>query len=112
MARVLAYGQQQRTGQLVEAREAIPKDTKVSPRWYGPLLLGLLLLGVLIILLNYLSVFGTPSGWFLLLGLVVIGVGFALATRYRSRRTTPPTRHGPWPREIPGHGPCRDCGQF
>ena len=63
--------------------KAIPKDTKVSPSWYGPLLLGLLLLGVLIILLNYLSVFGTPSGWFLLLGLVVIGVGFALATRYR-----------------------------
>jgi hypothetical protein len=62
---------------------AIPKETKVSPSWYGPLLLGLLLLGVLIILLNYLSVFGTPSGWLLLLGLVVIGVGFALATRYR-----------------------------
>ena len=76
-------------GRYVDAEDsgrytrAIPKDVKVSPRWYGPLLLGLLLLGVLIILLNYLSVFGTPSGWFLLLGLVVIGVGFALATRYR-----------------------------
>ena len=55
----------------------------MSPRWYGPLILILLLLGVLIILLNYLSVFGTPSGWFLLVGLVIIGAGFALATRYR-----------------------------
>ena len=61
----------------------IPKDAKVSPQWYGPVILALLLLGVLVILLNYLSVFGSPSGWFLLVGLVIIGAGFVLATRYR-----------------------------
>jgi hypothetical protein len=61
----------------------IPKEVKVSPSWYGPVILALLILGVLIILLNYLAVFGTPSGWLLILGLVVIGAGFVLATRYR-----------------------------
>jgi hypothetical protein len=43
----------------------------------------LLVIGVLVILLNYLSVFGTPSGWALLIGLVIIAAGFAMATRYR-----------------------------
>jgi hypothetical protein len=42
-----------------------------------------LVLGILVILLNYLSVFGTPSGWGLLIGLVIIATGFAMATRYR-----------------------------
>ncbi len=63
--------------------KAVPRDLKVSPRWFGPLILGLFILGVLVILLNYLSVFGTPSGWFLLVGLAIIGVGFVMATRYR-----------------------------
>ena len=60
-----------------------PKSAKVSPRWYAPVFLGLLVLGILVILLNYLSVFGTPSGWGLLIGLVIIATGFAMATRYR-----------------------------
>jgi hypothetical protein len=76
-------------GRYVDAEQsgrytkAVPKDVKVSPRWFGPVILGLLILGVLVILLNYLSVFGTPTGWFLLVGLVIIGAGFVLATRYR-----------------------------
>ena len=55
----------------------------MSPRWYGPLILALMILGVLVILLNYLSVFGTPTGWVLLAGLAIIAAGFVLATRYR-----------------------------
>jgi len=76
-------------GRYVDAEDSgrytrpIPKDVKVSPRWYGPLILALLLLGVLVILLNYLSVFGNPTGWLLLVGLVIIAAGFVLATRYR-----------------------------
>ena len=62
---------------------ATPSAAKVSPRWWGPVLLGLLLLGILVILLNYLSVFGTPSGWALLGGLVLMGAGFLMATGYR-----------------------------
>jgi len=62
----------------------IPKDVRSSPRWYGPLLLALLLLGVLLILLNYLTVLpGAVSVWYLVAGLVVIFAGFLMATRYR-----------------------------
>ena len=43
-----------------------------------------MLVGVLIILLNYLSVAaGTVSAWYLLVGLVLIFAGFMMATRYR-----------------------------
>jgi hypothetical protein len=46
-------------------------------------MLGLMVGGVLVILLNYLSVFGSPSGWGLLVGIVMIGGGFLMATGYR-----------------------------
>ena len=55
-----------------------------SPVWYGPLVLGALLLGVMMILLNYLTVLpGAVSVWYLIGGLVLIFTGFVLATRYR-----------------------------
>jgi len=63
--------------------QATPQSAKVSPRWWGPVLLTLMLLGVLVILLNYLSVFGTPSGWLLLVGIALISGGFVMATTYR-----------------------------
>ena len=62
---------------------ATPTSAKVSPRWWGPVMLALMILGVVVILLNYLSVFGTPSGWALLGGLAVIATGFLMATAYR-----------------------------
>jgi hypothetical protein len=44
----------------------------------------LLLAGMLIILLNYLSVLpGSTSSWYLVVGLVVMFSGFWLATRYK-----------------------------
>jgi hypothetical protein len=62
----------------------IPKDARRSPRWYGAMVLILLILGVLLILLNYLTVLpGAVSVWYLIAGLVVIFAGFLMATRYR-----------------------------
>ncbi len=47
-------------------------------------MLALLILGVLLILLNYLTVLpGSVSAWYLVAGLVVIFLGFVMATRYR-----------------------------
>ena len=46
-------------------------------------MLGLMLLGVVVILLNYLSVLGSPSGWYLVGGIGLIGGGFLMATGYR-----------------------------
>lgn len=62
---------------------------KPSPRWYAPLVLSLMGLGVLVIVLNYIwpSVLpfthDTTSPVALLVGLAMIGVGFLGTTRIR-----------------------------
>ncbi len=62
----------------------IPRQVRRSPRWYPWLLLGLLLLGVLIILLNYIDALPkSPANWYTLGGFVCILAGALLATRYR-----------------------------
>jgi len=61
----------------------VPKTVRKSPPWYGPTVLALLIVGVLLILLNYLTVLpGAVSAWYLVVGLVVIFAGFVMATRY------------------------------
>jgi Cell division protein CrgA len=61
-----------------------PTGTDHSPRWYGLLLVGLLALGVLIIVLNYLGELpGSVTPWYLVAGLVSMFLAFYLATRYR-----------------------------
>lgn len=61
----------------------VPRGVRRSPRWYGPTVLALMVLGVLVILLNYLTVLpGSASAWYLVAGLVAIFVGFLMATRY------------------------------
>jgi len=61
----------------------IPKGARRSPPWYGVAVLGMLVLGVLMILLNYLTVLpGSVTIWYLVGGLVLIFAGFIMATRY------------------------------
>ncbi len=60
-----------------------PVGADHSPRWYGWLLIGLLIFGMLVITLNYLDVLpGATSAWYLVVGLVAMFSAFFLATRY------------------------------
>jgi len=62
----------------------VPKEYKESPRWFPVLLLGLLIAGMAVILLNYLGVLpGGAKNAYLLVGLALITLGFITATRYR-----------------------------
>ena len=62
----------------------VPKEYKESPRWFPVLLLGLLIAGMAVILLNYLGVLpGGAKNAYLLVGLALITLGFIAATRYR-----------------------------
>jgi hypothetical protein len=66
----------------VTARRPVGEDH--SPKWYGWLIVALLGVGMLTIILNYLSVLpGSVSSWYLIGGLVVMFAGFYLATRYK-----------------------------
>jgi hypothetical protein len=61
-----------------------PRGARSSPRWYGIVILALLLIGVLMILLNYMTALpGAVSIWYLIAGIVAIAVGLVMATRYR-----------------------------
>jgi hypothetical protein len=64
----------------------IPKSVRRSPPWFGALVLVLLIGGVAIIVANYLAHLpwvSHGSAWGLVAGLVMIFVGFLMATRYR-----------------------------
>lgn len=61
----------------------IPNEYRSSPWWVPALMLAFFALGVLAIVLNYLSLLpASPSNWYLLGGLVGIVAGFVTATRY------------------------------
>lgn len=75
-----------RREQQVDRNIATPKkDTKPpSPTWYVVMMFGFMVIGALIIILNYLDLLpGDTSTWFLLTGLGLIGVGFAMTLNYR-----------------------------
>lgn len=55
-----------------------------SPRWYVWTMFGLMLVGGLLIVLNYVTVIpGSPNNTYLFVGLAGIAVGFAMTTNYR-----------------------------
>jgi cobalamin biosynthesis Mg chelatase CobN len=61
----------------------IPKETRHSPRWFPFALLGFLVLGLLMIVLNYVHVLpGGTSNGYLIGGIGLIVVGLFMATFY------------------------------
>ena len=59
-------------------------DTKgPSPMWYVVTMFGLMGVGILVILANYMGLFGATSNTYLLIGLAMIGVGFTMTMNYR-----------------------------
>ena len=61
----------------------IPKSVRHSPRWFGPVLLALLVVGLLLIVGNYVGIMpGGTSNWYLIGGLAGIVVGAMMATQY------------------------------
>ena len=62
----------------------IPREFKESSKLVPVLMFGLLALGMLVIVVNYMDVLpGGANNWYLLGGLVSITAGFVVATRYR-----------------------------
>ena len=62
----------------------VPKSYRESPRWMGPLIVGLFVLGVLIVILNYTNALpGGVSNWWLLGAIASIFGGLVVATRFR-----------------------------
>ena len=60
-----------------------PRNVRVSPKWMGFLILGLLIAGLVVVVLNYVSILpGGASNWYLVVGLVLIVAGFVVATNY------------------------------
>jgi hypothetical protein len=74
----------QKRGSRPYAAPPPKKRPKASPRWYGYFVIGLILLGVALIVLNYMDFIpgGTQQHW-LWIGLGVIAGGFAAATQWR-----------------------------
>jgi hypothetical protein len=76
--------QRQRKSDRPYAAPPPRKRPKASPAWYGVLVLGLILIGVAIIVLNYMDFIpGGTQGYWLWVGLGVIAAGFAAATQWR-----------------------------
>ena len=62
----------------------VPKSYRESPRWMGALIVGLFVLGVLIVILNYTNALpGGVSNWWLLGAIGSIFAGLIVATRFR-----------------------------
>ena len=62
----------------------IPREVRHSPAWYPWVLLSVLVVGVALIILNYVNALpSSPTNWYTIGGLAAILVGAAMATRYR-----------------------------
>ncbi|NDA79680.1 MAG: cell division protein CrgA [Actinobacteria bacterium] len=66
---------------------AAPLEPKESPRWLAPVMLAAFILGLAWIVAYYISQTRYPipniGAWNMGIGFVLIGFGFALATRWR-----------------------------
>jgi Cell division protein CrgA len=61
----------------------IPRQQRHSPRWFPVVLLGFLVLGLMMIVLNYVNVLpGGTNNWYLIGGIGAIVVGLFMATFY------------------------------
>jgi hypothetical protein len=60
-----------------------PKQDKTSPVWYVALMFSLMGIGVLIVVLNYIGIFGDFDRRYLFGGLGAIAVGFMMTLGYR-----------------------------
>ena len=62
----------------------VPRSEKVSPIWVPIIMFASLGLGMLVILANYVSLLpgDGPSNVYLLVGLVLITIGFVTATKF------------------------------
>lgn len=60
------------------------KEKGPSPTWYVVLMFGLMAVGVIVIILNYVGVLpGGTDNMYLIAGLAGIGAGFAMTLNYR-----------------------------
>lgn len=67
-----------------KAPQAQPVKIKgPSPWWVPALMFGLIIVGALVIMLNYMGVFGDPANTRLVIGLALILGGIIAATQYR-----------------------------
>lgn len=60
---------------------------KPNPRWWAPVMVGLLVLGLVYLVVSYLSQFAYPIGqlgyWNLGIGFALLMTGFVMTTRWR-----------------------------
>jgi hypothetical protein len=72
--------QRKKTPRYRAAPHQPKKRHRSSPRWYGPLLITLMALGVIVIVANYMGLIpgtdGTASSVWLWIGLGILGAGF------------------------------------
>jgi hypothetical protein len=74
-------GRTKRKGGRYQLEPARRKKTKPAPRWYAPLVLGVMVAGVVVIVWNYLS--GNTQNLYLWIGLGLIALGFLGTTNIR-----------------------------
>ncbi|MGB4779872.1 cell division protein CrgA [Microbacterium sp.] len=71
-------------GQLAEPGES---ESAPNPVWFKPIMLGLMILGLLWVIVFYLSNQALPipgiAGWNLVIGFGIAFIGFLMTTRWR-----------------------------
>ena len=75
-------GRQKSKGGRYQLDPQKKKPVKASPRWYGPLMLVIMGIGVIVIVWNYTRGAGA-SNTFLIAGLGLIGAGFLGVTFWK-----------------------------